>query len=323
MARGHKVYRPGGLVTAVSPALVPAEKAIDTQNMCYRPDGSFGSRIGTRARLEFGQYFQCIGDTTIYNSTGTGVNKLFEISDRSKTIESANSSVAYANPSGAGDTFYITSTGTLITYTVTNGGVVVTTANYDLLTGFEAAPVTLADLKTRLETVAGVTVTIPATLSGTEPAAFILDRIDVLVPAGSSRTAKYRYLSTVSFMSGDTGTNTSFQNSSVQSGYLAGLGRTKIKPSWTTVGKRIFFTNGYGINVLDGQNVLPAGVSPMPGYILTPVAAAGALATGAYRYLYTFSKINALGQEVESNPLETTAVNVVLGDVVISTVFGS
>lgn len=200
-------------------------------------------------------------------------------------------------------------------------GVLTTRLDYDLGTGYESSPITLANLKTQIDTISGGTFSVA--ISGTTSLAAALTLPITLNAdlATSPKTATLSYYQ-------DTAVNNTV--STPFSAYYAARGSEEFElASTVNLQDCLYIATGYEyLHKYDGQRVYRAGV---PIAVKPTVSLVAGSLVGTYRYLATYEQTDTRGNYIEGTQSvvsdditpATNAVSVVMTNIQAGTGFNT
>ena len=317
MGVDHKILRGSedfkGLDKRTSDIMRSREYATDMKNAAYRVSGAINKRKGYHSHvLDTQGSYGMITYKNVNTSTGAITDEVLKVdSDLSKLTE-VNLDLDYA---GAESIWYSvildSDTGTFkFKVTLDTSGEI---ANIELGTGLgHADDKTLAQLKTSVDAITDLTLTVPGTVPS-KPAA-LLDIVlsEPLLSGGATNNITYRYWATIA--KGDTGLANDFN------GYLRATGNlddTELNnATFAQLNNVLYIANGYDdLMKYDGTRIYKAGLPQ-------PVSCAGAgdgtgtgTPDGTYYYKIVYEYTDAKGNIITSVAKDSAAVTVSTEDV--------
>ena len=272
----------------------PPEAAIEFSNADFLKDGTLTNRTGGKILASDAQFLGVFNYAYSDQSTGETRQEIISISDSLYKKRSNTLTITYT---GSGNPVQLNikldaSTATFKATIVEN---TTTVLNYDLGTGLETSPITLANLITQINAISGFS----ASASGitTIPAAFLPTSLylDLANPPKTATITYYDWQTINSTVS------TPFAS------YYAARGDSEFRhASAINVQDCLFIATGKEyLHKFDGQTVYRVG-APEPTAAPTVATAAGALA-GTYRYISTHIQYDNQGNIVEGTESDQSA----------------
>lgn len=300
----------------------PAEFASDMLNSQYADNGSIVKRYGSKVvaahaggygLFTYNQYNSSIDNQEGVILDGSQTPKLLTISDELYRYDETTFLVVYA---GLESTclFSLLLDATTQTFKATIFEGTTTVLDYDLGVGFdEAAPKTLANLKTQIDAIPGFTATITGT---TTISAAFLDLVN-----GHDLVISNLTMSALIPVKVNCPIATPFAT------YYANRNNANHENvSAVQMNGIMYFGSGYDHTYkYDGQNLYRAGL-PTPASVSAAIGAAGAITGNNYVWLIQYQQIDEAGNIIEGNYLEsTTAINLAAqkGNVTIANIQAS
>lgn len=263
------------------------DAAIDFDNMLISKSFDIEGREGGKIRGPNGQYLGLFNYSYSNTTTGATEEEILSVSNRLYKRRSNTFTITYTPGAATSVVVNITLDTTSRTFkcSIVEDGV--SKLNYDLGTGQEAVPVTLANLKTQIDGISGGAYV--ATISGvtTIPAAFLALTVNKDARAAALVISYYDWVAI-----NQTITNV-FDN------YFAARGNTDFEhASFCGFNDTTLIATGYNyLQKYDGQTIYRVGL-PQPSAAITATLG-GVGITGTYRYIYVYKQKDNRGNITE------------------------
>lgn len=281
----------------------PEQRATDVKNIQYTATGTIEKRTGFHPHAEGGGKYGLF----VYNRVNNSGVEQPEILGASTTLQKftdATITVAYSGPDAIADlTIFYDTVSKVYRCQITEGNTV--KLDYSLGLGRDVlVPITLANLKTAIDSIVGGNFSATITGSTSVPAAFVKPiPITTLKNGAVSTNAGYWTSLNVSPQTGKTGP---FKGSNDNRNAANFENVTSVQ-----LQNCIYLSNGYDpVIKYDGQNVYRAGLPPSSdgtdsGYVIT---ATGVIAGGnVYIWRQQFIQIDHNGNQIEGNTIYSPA----------------
>lgn len=276
--------------------------ATDFTNVIISKEKALQNRKGGKILAPNGQFLGLHTYSWSDPDTGGTEEEIISISDNLYRRRDSTFTVAYAGASSS-VTFNFLLDSDALTYKckIVEDGV--QKLNYDVGTGLESTPVTLANLKTQIDAISGGLYS--ATISGTTtyPAA--------ILPLVINETLGTTIISYCDWQAVNSTTTNPFGS------YYGARGDDDFEhASFTNLNDVTYIATGYEyLHKYDGQTVYRAGLPRPSAGVSVADAGAGNVNSGVHKYIYIYQQVDAKGNITESKEAVEVSYDTTTGGV--------